>query len=173
MHHKIPALLLFVFTIAQSQGNSTDSTSTHNGPVYYTGHEIPHLTFVPLNGKPFELKDLKGKVVVINVWFTTCSPCQDERPLLNRLVEKYKSDEIIFIAIARNTEPALRKYLEHNQFSYEQTIFTDETKSVLDYYFPRNLVVDKNGIVIEDSIGFGFAFTEKNLDKAISEALTK
>src|SRR6188472_749498 len=54
------------------------------------GKEIPELSLKTVTGEKIETKDLKGKVIVINLWFTTCHPCIAELPALNRLVEEYK-----------------------------------------------------------------------------------
>ena len=80
---------------------------------------------------------------------------------------------IVFIAIARNTESELLKYFTNNTFDYQQTIVTDTIRSLFDYYFPRNVVIDKNGIVVGDYVGFAAEFTEPQLDKTISGVLKK
>ncbi len=173
MHKKIVYLLFSAIISASAQTGMPDSNSAHKAPVDFTNQKFPNIPFVPLHGKPFELKDLKGKVVVINWWFTTCSPCQYEIPLLNKLVHKYKDENIAFIAIARNTESELLKYFTNNIFDYQQTIVTDTIRSLFDYYFPRNVVIDKNGIVVGDYVGFAAEFTEPQLDKTISDVLKK
>jgi len=51
-----------------------------------------------MDGKSFELSELKGKVVVINFWFVNCKPCVDEMPGLNKIVEKFKNNQnVIFL----------------------------------------------------------------------------
>ena len=51
---------------------------------------------VDMNGNSYSLGILKGKVVVINFWFVECKPCVIEMPELNEIVEKYKSEEVVF-----------------------------------------------------------------------------
>src|SRR6266849_2236086 len=41
-----------------------------------------------IGGKSGHLRDLRGKVVVLNFWATYCAPCVEEMPSLNRL-QKY------------------------------------------------------------------------------------
>ena len=64
-----------------------------NPEAYYTKGE-PALDFIAkdLNGNIYKLSDFRGKVVVLNFWFTKCGPCVAEMPALNELVAFYKSD---------------------------------------------------------------------------------
>ena len=44
---------------------------------------------------------IKVKVVVINLWFTSCAPCIEEMPELNKLVKEYENnDAVLFLALA-------------------------------------------------------------------------
>src|SRR5271154_2699875 len=49
-----------------------------------TGKTAPGFSFT-MNGKQTHLSDLRGKVVVLNFWFSSCPPCIEEAPALNRL----------------------------------------------------------------------------------------
>jgi thiol-disulfide isomerase/thioredoxin len=42
------------------------------------------------NGKPVDLSQFKGQVVMINFWATYCVPCRQEMPLLEEIYKKYK-----------------------------------------------------------------------------------
>ena len=44
---------------------------------------IPNSKFVTLNGDSLEVNQWKGKVTVINFWFSNCAPCLAEMPVLN------------------------------------------------------------------------------------------
>ena len=71
------------------------------------GKEMPELSLKTVSGEKIETKDLKGKVIVINLWFTTCYPCILELPALNRLVEEYKDKEVVFLGISTDTKAML------------------------------------------------------------------
>jgi len=55
-----------------------------------------------MNEKTYSLSSLKGKIFVINFWFLECKPCVIEIPELNKIVEKHKSEEVLFLAFAMN-----------------------------------------------------------------------
>ena len=48
----------------------------------------PQLATTWLDGKPVDLKDLRGRVVLVNFWATWCEPCKDELPALLKLKEQ-------------------------------------------------------------------------------------
>ena len=62
--------------------------------------------FTSLDKQVLELKKLKGNVVVINFWFTSCGPCIKEMPFLTELVAANKENPVVFIAPAPNYKPS-------------------------------------------------------------------
>ena len=54
----------------------------------WTGGPTPQLALLDLAGKPVNLADFKGKVVLVNFWATWCAPCIEEMPSMQRLRSK-------------------------------------------------------------------------------------
>ena len=50
-----------------------------------------------INGEHIKLSELRGKVVVLNFWFTKCGPCKLEIPDLNGLVNEFKDKDVVFL----------------------------------------------------------------------------
>lgn len=112
-------------------------------------HEVRTLT-----GESVRLSEFAGNTVVINWWATSCAPCLAEMPGLNRLVEKYDGrDDLFFLAIAYDTESDLRAFLSDRSFLYRQAIGTDESLRIFGGGFPRNIIVDGDGVVVYDRLG--------------------
>lgn len=68
------------------------------------GTEI-ELVYTPVGAtRETSLKDLRGKVVLIDFWATWCGPCKKEMPNLKKIYEKYARDgfEIIGISLDDN-----------------------------------------------------------------------
>jgi thiol-disulfide isomerase/thioredoxin len=51
-----------------------------------------------LEGDALDLADLRGRVVVVNTWWSGCPPCRTEMPMLTRAAKKL-GDEAAFVGI--------------------------------------------------------------------------
>jgi thiol-disulfide isomerase/thioredoxin len=114
-----------------------------------------------INNRKWNSKELKGKIVVINFWFTACKPCIQEMPHLNQLVADNK-DSVVFLAPAPENSEQIKKFLKRYSFDY------NIIPSSLDYItslnienFPTHLVVDKEGIIRQVFIGYADDIKEK------------
>jgi cytochrome c biogenesis protein CcmG, thiol:disulfide interchange protein DsbE len=65
----------------------------------WTGKATPALALPDLTGKQVDLKDLRGRVVVVNFWATWCEPCRDEMPGLVRLREQFRDRPLEVLAV--------------------------------------------------------------------------
>jgi len=67
----------------------------------------PDYVFQDADGKPMKIADLKGKVVVMNLWATWCAPCKIEMPTLAKLQADYAGRPVEVVAISIDKEPAV------------------------------------------------------------------
>ena len=65
----------------------------------------PQAHFEDLQGKQFNLQQLRGKPVIINFWATTCPGCVLEIPALVELYHKYSTDNLVIIGVAMDYDP--------------------------------------------------------------------
>ncbi|MET7766329.1 TlpA disulfide reductase family protein [Streptomyces sp. NPDC005355] len=73
--------------------------------------DAPGLSGKTLEGKPLDVADYKGKIVVLNVWGSWCAPCRAEAPNLAKVAKDTKAKGVQFIGINTrdsNRAPALR-----------------------------------------------------------------
>lgn len=84
------------------------------------GKLAPGFSFKDINGKTINLKDFKGKYVYIDVWNSACGPCFKEFPVMEALVEKYKSKNIAFLGIS----------LDKNEKTWSNTVNNRKIKGV-------------------------------------------
>ena len=105
----------------------------------------------------FSVIDNKGKVVIINFWYTSCTPCVQELPHFDSLYKKY-SDDVVVIAIHEasiyNSNPQAVKDFINSQFEGFSILFGyDDLNS--QYYsilggkqaWPMTIIVDQEGVV--------------------------
>ena len=122
----------------------------------YTPGE-PALDFIAtdLNGKTYKLSDLKGKVVVLNFWFTKCGPCIAEMPQLNTLVSNFKDKDVVFLALTFNEKGVVNQFLESNPFKY--TILANANDVIKMYgvnSYPTSIIINKKGEIVLKELGY-------------------
>lgn len=132
------------------------------------GKPAPELTLNTIDENQVMLSDLRGKLVVIDVWATWCGPCKAESPYFEALAEKYSSDAVEFISISIDSDKAAwEKYLDEHKKNSVQYICN---RSVFKEYeligVPRFMLVDKAGNFIE---AFAPAPSAPAFEKLISE----
>jgi cytochrome c biogenesis protein CcdA/thiol-disulfide isomerase/thioredoxin len=134
--------------------------------------------FINTDGKPITLKELRGKVVLLDVWTYSCINCQRTLPYVNEWYSKYKDQglvvvglhtpEFAFEKVQKNVEEAVQK------FGIKYPVVLDNDYSTWNAYgnkyWPRKYLIDENGYIVYDHIGEGgYEETEKEIQKALSE----
>ena len=79
-------MLLVATMIAAAAPLATSASETQLRK--WTGAETPVLARPDLTGRTIDLKDLRGRVVLVNFWATWCDPCREEMPSFERLRDK-------------------------------------------------------------------------------------
>lgn len=83
------------------------------------GQPAPVLIVPQLDGHEFNLAKLHGKVVLVNVWATWCSPCRVEMPTLNAFYRRYRSRGLDLLGLSIDAAPDdARVHQVMRQFSY-------------------------------------------------------
>jgi peroxiredoxin len=111
-----------------------------------------------MDGSKVDTTALRGKIVVLNLWFVGCPNCQDEIKQLNKLVDEYKGKDVVFVAPAASRKPDLDKFLVKNPFKYQVipnasmiilTKFgTPDKNGEINIPFPMHYVLGRDGTVI-------------------------
>jgi len=76
------------------------------------GNKAIDFEFIDTKGKKFSLNDFKGKYLLIDVRSTTCSPCINEIPYLDKIKQENKAKNIEFVAACLSGEAAWKKMLK-------------------------------------------------------------
>jgi thiol-disulfide isomerase/thioredoxin len=68
------------------------------------GAEAPDIVGKDLDGKPLNLRDYRGRVVLLSFWFSGCGPCIGMVPKERELVEKFKGRPFALLAICADAD---------------------------------------------------------------------
>jgi cytochrome c biogenesis protein CcmG/thiol:disulfide interchange protein DsbE len=68
-------------------------------PSPQVGFTAPAFTLDSLTGDPVRLSDLRGKVVVLNLWASWCSPCRAEMPAMNAVYQKFRDQGLVVLGV--------------------------------------------------------------------------
>lgn len=135
---------------------------------------IPDVTFVNLQGQKITSQDLRGKVVMINFWATSCTTCVKEMPQMVDTYNKYKANGLEFVAVAMAYDPPnyVLNFVETRKLPFTIALDTqgELAKSFGDIKLtPTTLVIDKDGQVIKRYVGEpDFAALHQLLEKALA-----
>lgn len=165
------------FTITDSgvyvhpQKNTVEKLQSDQNLNSHLNKVAPGFDLLDINGSRCSLADLKGKIVVLNFWFTQCGGCITEMPDLNALKKSYTGKNVVFLAVTFNDNATVKAFFAKKQFDY--TIVPNAAKLCKDYNiyeYPTSMVIDRAGIVrfIDSSIETG---VKNRLNNAIDPLL--
>jgi cytochrome c biogenesis protein CcmG/thiol:disulfide interchange protein DsbE len=123
-------------------------------------------------GDTLRLRDMAGKVIVLNFWASWCLPCRTEHAALSAMARYYADKPTQFIGVLYNDEPAagLRWIGEMGGMSYPAV--TDvESRTAIDYGLygvPETFIIDPTGRVAHKELG---PVTEEIIRRVVDSVL--
>lgn len=133
----------FIRTIKKAPGKPT---------LLKVGDKLPDFAVSDWNGRKWTNKDVLGKPMLLNFWYTGCKPCIREMPEMSAWTTKYPG--VNYFACTWNTPDQIRKIVEKEQFTFIQ-LTSDE---VLFKMFginetPTTVLIDKKGVIRRVELG--------------------
>jgi peroxiredoxin len=119
--------------------------------------EAPDFTLMGLEGRPTQLREFRGKLVLLNFWATWCAPCLHEMPSMERLYQTFKQTDFVLLAVSMDRQGAevARPFVEHLKLTFP--ILLDKTSGVSHQYgvrgLPSTYLIDPDGRLIGAVIG--------------------
>ena len=111
-------------------------------------------TLTDLQGKTWSLRELKGKVVLVNFWATWCPPCRKEMPDLNTLYQRFKDQGFVVLAISDEDADKVKPFIAERNISYP--VMLDPGRKVNELFqvegIPKSFVYDREGKLVAQSI---------------------
>ncbi|MHA6253226.1 thiol-disulfide oxidoreductase ResA [Oceanobacillus sp. CAU 1775] len=124
--------------------------------LYRVGDQAPDFQLTQINkhneAETIQLKELRGKGIMLNFWATWCKPCEREMPYMQELYPKYKEKGIEIVAISLDsTELVVDRFIEKYDLTFP--IPHDKYGEIRDLYkvgpLPSTFFISPEGEIVE------------------------
>lgn len=126
----------------------------HEVPSVLEHTQAPQFKLVDLDGKTWDLAQLRGKPVVVNFWSTWCLPCKQEYPLMQQAASAYPN--VQFLGVLYSDEPPKAvAYLKRlgNVFPH---LVDPDGRTAIDYGVagvPETYFINPSGVIVYKQVG--------------------
>lgn len=122
-------------------------------------HEpAPQVRYTLLDGRQLSTADLKGQVVLVNFWATSCTTCVAEMPDIVATYEKFRGRGYQTVAVAMSYDPPayVANFAESRKLPFGVAIDNtgDIARSFGDVRLtPTSLLINKRGEIVKRYVG--------------------
>ncbi len=136
---------------------SDDSTGPLDDNHPQEGEAAPLFALEDGDGTLRRLDDYRGRAVWINFWATTCGPCREELPSIQKVADEHSATELVVLAV--NQQESSRRAKEYfDEIDVDLTILFDRDGDVSQQYrlqgLPYNFFIDEGGVLRSFKPGF-------------------
>ncbi len=137
---------------------------------------VEDMTWATFAGETQKLKDLQGKIVVLDFWATYCPPCVEGIPHFVELQKKHADLQVIGLHVGGEEDrPKVPKFIE--KFNINYTLATPELELIRfvsgnDTSIPQTAIFDKKGNLVKKFAGFDEQIKQQ-IDATINELVSK
>ena len=129
-----------------------------------------------LDGEPFDLRDLRGKIVLLDFWTTSCASCIAAMPAINDIYLEYrdKGFEVVSVNFDSQKNPKLLSRINNENGLTWVTLAADELWEELNDRFgfgnqvPQYMLLDRDGLLVADTKAIDYG---QNLRSLLEEML--
>lgn len=135
--------------------------------------QAPQVVFPTLGGKQLAMDELRGQVVVVKFWATTCTICLDQMPATVDTFNRYRDKGLAVVAVAMQYDPANRVIAYTDSAGLPFTVALDIQGKIARAFddvsaTPTTFLVDRKGHIVKRYVG---DFDKAEFRLAIESAL--
>ena len=147
---------LFHFTPPEGAKEVTEFAAPGLSKPELAGKPAPALRVQALDGKSYDLAELKGKVVLLDFWATWCGPCRMEMPELDKLQEEYRSSGLVVLGLdVGEDRQTVDSYVKKAKIAYAIAL-ANGTNAASAYRisgFPTYVLIGRDGTIVDTQVG--------------------
>ncbi|MBI5292777.1 MAG: TlpA family protein disulfide reductase [Chloroflexi bacterium] len=170
-------IVVLILSVGWTFLSRVPQAATVNGgppPSPREGFSAPDFTLDLLGGGQVALSELRGKVVMVNLWASWCPPCRAEMPAIEKVYQAYRDRGLVVLAVNttfQDNEADAAAFVQ--EFGLTFLIPLDRNGSVSKRYqlrgLPSTFFVDRNGII--RSVIIGGPMSEALIQSKVEELL--
>ena len=139
-------------------GGESPASGMNGQGVSMIGMEAPDFTLSDLSGRTVHLRDLRGKVVVVDFWATWCGPCRKLMPHIQKMHEQLAAKGLTVLGLDVGEDAAtVEKFAKERSYTFP--LLLDAEPQVTSRYFvqsyPTTFVIDRAGRIAFRDMGSG------------------
>ena len=117
--------------------------------------KAPAFELPDMAGDNVRLAEFEGKVVLLDLWATWCTPCLEGIPVYNELLEKYQGDGLEIIGIAVQSDfDAIQPIIDKYEIQYPILVGNKNVETAYRLIgFPTAFLIDRDGAIQHKLLG--------------------
>ena len=164
-------LIIFIFLITNSYANEVPDIK--NLIINKELKKYDSLTFLDTKNTQLDLKDFKGKLILLNFWATWCAPCKEEMPSLDLLQsnKNLKNLKIFPINVGKDNIEKASKFFKDLKIKNLDLYFDSPVTLAKKFSLrgiPTTILLNKDGLEFARIVG-SIDFEDKKFIKWLSE----
>jgi thiol-disulfide isomerase/thioredoxin len=150
-------LLVLAGCGASSSGSGEHADDARSGSV--VGRLLPDLQLASLHGsKAVRMSDLRGKVVLLDVWASWCGPCKQELPMLDDMATRLRGRGVEIVAVSIDDSRDDAETFLRSRPTWSMRLAHDPDGKVPGKLqpakMPSSYIVDRKGVIRQVNAGF-------------------
>jgi peroxiredoxin len=135
-----------------------NATTAGKIPAPQAGFLAPDFSLTTLDGQTLTLSDLRGQVVLVNIWATWCPPCRAEMPAIEATYRAYKDQGFVVLAVnstSQDQQANIQPFMDEYGLTFPVPLDLDgtTTRAYRISSLPSSFFIGRDGVIRDVVIG--------------------
>ncbi len=140
------------------------------------GQPAPQLAATLLDGSRFDLAQSRGRVVIVSLWATWCTPCRLEMPILDQALARHRAEGLEVVGLSADRLKSRDEVIRvMSDLGYPSGMALEASPNGFGVprALPQTFVIDRQGVIRAEFGVLGKPVTEAGLETAIEPLLAQ